>query len=280
VIPSTFMPLRLAAGRLYHGARSFARERQIQRSLAPAVALERQLLEKARRLHAHVYATLENPLVSVAIATYNRSELLIERALTSVLSQTYKNLDIVIVGDCCTDDTEARVAQVRDPRIRFFNLPRRTDYPSDPAQRWLVAGSVPSNMALDLARGHWVAHLDDDDVFTPDHIDVLLRASHDDAELVYGVCKRESMPGEWIYRGDPRFETGICLPSASLARAYLRVFRWDPGGYVTGLAQDKHRWRRMHMAGVRTRFIDRVVAYAPLRPGTTRLGPDAEDHRG
>ena len=48
------------------------------------------------------------PLISYCIATYNRGRLLAERSLRSILSQSYKSIEVIVVGDCCTDDTEAR----------------------------------------------------------------------------------------------------------------------------------------------------------------------------
>src|SRR3990167_5480376 len=58
------------------------------------------------------------PLISAYIPTYNRGELLIQRAVPSILAQTYKNFELIIVGDHCTDNTAELVAKIKDPRIR------------------------------------------------------------------------------------------------------------------------------------------------------------------
>ena len=55
-------------------------------------------------------------LVSVVMPTYNRAHLL-PRAIESALSQTYKNLEIIIVDDGSTDNTEQIVKKYQDPRI-------------------------------------------------------------------------------------------------------------------------------------------------------------------
>ena len=61
------------------------------------------------------------------------------------------------MGDHCTDDTEARVAALGDPRIRFHNLPMRENDPSDPWESWAVRGSVPRSVGIEMARGRWIA---------------------------------------------------------------------------------------------------------------------------
>ncbi len=63
-----------------------------------------------------------NPLVSVCIATYNRSEVLVNRSLPSILNQDYPNLEVLVVGDCCTDDTEKMVLGIDDPRSQYADL--------------------------------------------------------------------------------------------------------------------------------------------------------------
>src|SRR5260370_22450535 len=55
------------------------------------------------------------PLVTVIVTTYNRSRLLTERCIPSILGQTYDNLELIVVGDGCTDDTEELVSQLNDP---------------------------------------------------------------------------------------------------------------------------------------------------------------------
>ena len=78
-------------------------------------------------------------------------------------AQTHTSIEVVVVGDRCDAATEAAVRSVDDPRVRFENLAERGRYPADPQFRWMVAGSTPMNRALDLARGDWIAPLDDQD---------------------------------------------------------------------------------------------------------------------
>ena len=115
-----------------------------------------------------------DPLVTIRIPTYVRSGLLVERALRSIARQTHQNFEVIVVGDGCTNDTAERIEEFGDPRISSVNLPYRYPYPEDPEHRWSVAGAPGVNAATELARGSWLAMLNDDDEFEPQHLECLL----------------------------------------------------------------------------------------------------------
>ncbi len=105
------------------------------------------------------------PLVSVIIATYNWSTVLCY-AIRSILWQTEQNFEIVVVGDSCTDDSEAVVNSFGDARIRWRNLESN-------------AGNQygPNNAGLEMARGEYCAYLGHDDVWHPAHLKWLVSAA-------------------------------------------------------------------------------------------------------
>jgi glycosyltransferase involved in cell wall biosynthesis len=213
----------------------------------------------ARLTARNLYRDSE-PLISVLIPTYNRAELLLKRSVASVLRQSYPRFEIVIVGDACTDDTEAQLRALKEPRIRFHNLPLRGKYPEDPYLRWLVAGSVPANQALGMARGKWVAWLDDDDEFSSNHLEVLLTAClQRRKEFVYGVMMMEVEPGNWRPVGSYPPMCGHICNAAVLYGAHLSFFRYDPEAWRLREPNDWNLWKRMWGAGVRMGFVDRIV---------------------
>ena len=255
------------------------RKIQIHRYFRPIIPRETRQLQEIRLTQEPLYSDPdESPLISVVIPTYNRSRMVVERSVPSILSQTYQNFEIVIVGDCCTDDTEERIKELKDPRIRFVNLAEHGKKPANPKARWRISGSYGINHAVKLARGKWIATLDDDDVFTPDHLEVLLRfAQRNHYELVYGIIKREKGPGNWIHTGRAPLGSRTCANSACLYRAYLKMFEFSVECWRIDWGEDNERAARMAWAGVRGGFLDQIVAHAPLRPGQTLPGHRGED---
>ncbi len=169
-----------------------------------------------------------NPLVSICVATFNRSRLLVDRCLRSLVEQTYENIEILVVGDCCTDETEQAVAGLHDRRIRFVNLPERGRYPDDPRLRWMVAGTVPMNHALGMARGAFVTHLDDDDEHSPDRVATLLEFSRTNrADLVFHPFEWERRPGQWKTNPAKRFSYAQVTTSSIFYHRWLRQIPWD-----------------------------------------------------
>lgn len=217
---------------------------------------ERLAVARARRM-----ADSAVPLVSITIPTYNRGPLLTERALPSCLAQSYANVEVIVVGDACTDDTAERIQAIGDPRVRFVNLPERGTYPTDATARWQVAGTVPANEAARMARGVWIAPLDDDDAFTPTHIeDLLAHAASTSAEMVYGITEMQEGDGTWSQVGEwpPRL-AGLCR-MAVMYRRDIGFFEHDVDAWKRDEPGDWNLWRRMQQAGVRMAFLPKVVA--------------------
>lgn len=98
------------------------------------------------------------PLVSIVTATYNWSEVL-RWAIRSVRAQQYPRWELIVVGDCCTDDSEAIVESFEDKRIRWHNRDSNAG-----------SQSLPNNDGIAMARGELVAYLGHDDLWAPDHL--------------------------------------------------------------------------------------------------------------
>lgn len=133
------------------------------------------------------------PNVSVIIITYNRAQYL-QRAIRSVLDQTFQDFEILVVDDASTDETPKVVEDFCDPKIRYI---RHQVNRQEASSR---------NTALENARGEYIAFLDDDDVWLPQKLTVQVDLL-DKSPLTVGVvytsfltidCETEKVLGDWM----------------------------------------------------------------------------------
>lgn len=203
------------------------------------------------------------PLVSVCVATYNRARLLTERCLPSILRQSYANFELIVVGDGCSDDTERRVLEINDPRIRFVNLAERGVYPDDLRRRWMVAGTTPVNHALKMARGYFVTHLDDDDEYLPARLERLVRFAQDnDADFVWHPFWTEQPGGDWELNASPQFAYCQMTTSSVFYRRWFTTIRWDIEAHKLQEPGDWNRFRKIkYLDPVALRFPDPLLRH-------------------
>lgn len=121
------------------------------------------------------------PTVSVIIPTYNRSKLVC-RAIRSVLAQTFSDLEVIVVDDASTDNTQRTVKKFDDPRIRYIKQPENRDV------------SAARNRGLRAARGEFIAFLDSDDEWMKQKLDTQIarfRTLPESVGLVYSGSIQE-----------------------------------------------------------------------------------------
>ncbi|HOZ68297.1 MAG TPA: glycosyltransferase family 2 protein [Chitinophagaceae bacterium] len=116
------------------------------------------------------------PLVSIVMATYNRAGT-IERAVNSVLSQNYPNLELIIVDDGSKDNTLEILSQYTNPAIRIFKLETNKGV------------TAAKNAGLNQIRGEWFTILDSDDEMLPEAIMTMIRIPLElDPEITAVTC--------------------------------------------------------------------------------------------
>ena len=113
-------------------------------------------------------------LVSVIIPTYNRAES-INRAVTSVLSQSYSKLEVIIVDDASTDNTYEVIKDISDERIRYFKLESN------------LGGAGARNFGIEKAKGGFIAFQDSDDEWLPNKLksDLELFSRDDEIDCLF-----------------------------------------------------------------------------------------------
>lgn len=126
-------------------------------------------------------------LISVILPTYNRASLL-PRAIKSVLNQTYKNLELIIIDDHSTDNTKKIVGDFKDKRIRYVRHKKNR------------GAAASRNTGIKLAKGEYIAFQDSDDEWLPKklgkHIEIFKGLSKRYG-VVYADC--------WIIEGSKKY---------------------------------------------------------------------------
>lgn len=100
---------------------------------------------------------MNTPLVSILTNTYNRADL-IHVCIESIQKQTYQNYEHIIVDGNSTDNTEEVIRAYNDPHIKYVKLDKR-------------GPQIQMRAGADIAKGKYVAFLDDDDEYLPDKIE-------------------------------------------------------------------------------------------------------------
>lgn len=132
-----------------------------------------------------------NPLVSVIIPTYNRANL-ISRSLQSVLGQTYKNWEIILVDDASHDNIEEVIMQEkkRIPNITYLKNTNNCGV------------SYSRNVGIKHAKGDYIAFLDSDDIWHPYHLEESISTLLDTGYKICSALWDINQNGEEFYIGD------------------------------------------------------------------------------
>jgi glycosyltransferase involved in cell wall biosynthesis len=203
--------------------------------------------------------------VTVVIPTRDRWPRL-GPTLRGALRQEDVSLEVIVVDDGSTDETPARLAEVKDPRLRVL----RHD-----ASRGVAAAR---NAALATARGGWIAFLDDDDLWAPTKLRQQLSAAEEaQAAWVYSgaIVLDERLSLIDVYEAPPPAELAEMLlaynavpAGASNVMARADAIR-GVGGYDETLSQlaDWDLWIRLALAGHPAVCEEPLMAYVQHSSG-------------
>lgn len=121
---------------------------------------------------------MEKTLVSAIITTHNRKKLLM-RAIESVLTQTYKNIECIVVDDASTDKTQDDIQlYINSGKIQYIYIEPRDSQ----------GGNHARNVGIYHAKGQYIAFLDDDDEWFSDKIEKQVREMERNAETGFVYC--------------------------------------------------------------------------------------------
>ena len=194
------------------------------------------------------------PLVSVILPSYNHAQF-VTTAVTSVLDQTIRDLELIVVDDGSSDGTPDLVERIHDPRLRLIRL----------GQNRL---RHPRNLAIGLAQGQYVAFQNSDDVWLPKKLESQMEVMTNREDVIACFTGVEiidhtgqSMTDSWanhrfMSKNRSRqqwlryfFEIGncLCITSAMVPRSILDQTGGFKGSYVQ--LSDLELWVRLAAHG-------------------------------
>ncbi len=128
------------------------------------------------------------PKVSVVLPTYNRAQYL-DRAISSVLNQSFSDFELIIVDDASTDDTEKVVSMFNDDRIKYIKNEKN------------LGGAGARNVGIKHAKGDFIAFQDSDDEWHPEKLKEqmeVFKKAEPDVAVVYTAFIRKVGDKEFI----------------------------------------------------------------------------------
>lgn len=200
------------------------------------------------------------PLVSVVIPTYNHSTLL-KSAIESVLSQTYKNIEIIVIDNHSTDDTEEIISEFKCDYLKYIKI----------HNNGVIA--LSRNIGIKNATGEWLAFLDSDDIWYPKKIEIVVNSINENPECkvfctdeniknengIYGVLKYGPYQKQNFYRY--LIESGNCISTSAcvVERSFIQKHQIqfsEDRRHIT--AEDYECWMRLAMNGAKFKFISSI----------------------
>lgn len=200
------------------------------------------------------------PLVSVLMPAYNCEAYVLE-AVSSMLSQSFTDFELLVVDDGSTDSTRKLLESVHDPRLRLVSNERNIG----------LIGTL--NRGLELATGRYVARMDADDISAPERLEkqVQFLEAHPDVQVLGTMAKLIDEQGRVFgsLSGYPKDPDGVrqyllrecCLvhPTVMFIKDAVR----SAGGYDPGAryAEDYDLWLRLSDRHTIANLPDKLVSY-------------------
>jgi glycosyltransferase involved in cell wall biosynthesis len=193
--------------------------------------------------------TVQAPRVSVVMTTYKNSWSALQRAIDSILAQSFRDFEFIIVFEPGDDNYQRTLDHYNDPRLDVVLFPQR-------------AGRNPChNLGVSRARGRFVARMDADDYSYPDRLEkeVTFLQSHSDIAVVGGAGRLLDGEGRVLgIRRMPQDHKQIMRDMAFVNPIFHPSVMWDSG--VVGadtryhpdlMVEDLELWLRLASRGLR-----------------------------
>jgi glycosyltransferase involved in cell wall biosynthesis len=190
---------------------------------------------------------MDPPFFSVIVAAYNPGERILS-TIRSALAQSYREFELLAIGDGCSDATGEILSANFGDAVRWENLDRNHG-----------SQSYPNNVGIERSRGTHIAYLGHDDIWAPPHLErlaALIRAA--DPDFAVSGAVYHTPPGSKYYQFTGVFE------DPSIARRASSIAR-----HVRAMVSTRRRWSmsRRQCESDRLRLPRRSTG---IRPKSTR----------
>lgn len=113
---------------------------------------------------------MDRPLVTIVLPTYNRGKTFIEEAVVSILNQTYKNFELLIIDDG-SDNTSKLISSIKDNRIKYYK------FAVNLGEYWVT------NYGVSLASGKYLTWVHSDDILPNNSLEIRVGALNNNSQL-------------------------------------------------------------------------------------------------
>ncbi len=197
---------------------------------------------------------MKEPKVSVVLSTYNHIQYL-SACVESILTQTFKDFEFIIINDGSTDGTKEYLDGIKDERLKITHFVQNM-------------GIVPAyNYGLKSARGKYITWISSDNIHLPKFLETLAFAldENPDVDFVYSAF-------HWVNNSGQVFRTntevyfgphGLLLDNPGMASFMYRSKIHEDLGYLEdiGVCSDTDFWLRMSEKGYKMLYIPKILVY-------------------
>ena len=217
---------------------------------------------------------MSNPFFSVIVPTYNRAHLISE-TIESVLAQTFKDFELIIVDDGSTDNTKEVIHKyLSDPRVKYIYQENKER-------------AAARNNGIRNSTGEWIALLDSDDLWLPNHLESCFNTIKqikspalvysysylaDDKGNIISKLKTKSFEGYILEKIVKQGHSGFTNSSSSIHKAILNdVGLFNEDRTLSG-SEDTELWIRIaskypfYSTGIYTVKLRRHVGQTMINP--------------
>jgi len=207
------------------------------------------------------------PQISIIIPTYNHANF-IGKAIKSLINQTYKNWEAIIIDNRSKDQTKKIIKTFNDPRIKYFEIDNNG----------IIAKS--RNLGIKMSKGEWIAFLDSDDWWTEDKLELCMNNINDKVDFIYHdletidnqtkfFYKKKSYKGRELKKpifNDLLFSTikegnAIGNSSAMVRKSIIKkIGGLDEDTNLIG-SEDYNTWLRISQITDQFKYLKKILGY-------------------